>query len=165
MNKMKLRGLMWMTMLILSIIFGYFVNQYFAWSSIDLIYRILGIFILMLSGLTLRKSGKALKQLGKPKDNKFGETTELVTTGIYECIRHPHHTGIGLFLIGFALLLGWKAYVFIFLPFQLLMLFSFVKFVEEPEAVKKFGDTYIEYSKRVPRFIPRLRCLRKNKGK
>ena len=137
----------------------YFGLTYLSSSSISL--RVLGSFIIFLSFILLRSSGKALKHFGMRSQKGFGETDTLVTTGIYGCIRHPHHTGIALFVLGFGFLIASFSFLLFFVPFFWLVICLFVKRVEEPEAIKKFGTKYIEYSKKVPAFIPRITCFSK----
>jgi len=36
-----------------------------------------------------------------------------------------------------------------------------IKFVEEPGAIKKFGDEYLSYKKQVPWFCVKIKCLKK----
>jgi len=44
----------------------------------------------------------------------------------------------------------------IFTPLFLLVHIMYLKFIEEKELEKKFGQAYIVYKQRVPMFIPRL---------
>jgi protein-S-isoprenylcysteine O-methyltransferase Ste14 len=81
---------------------------------------------------------------------------ELVATGFYRYVRNPMYVGILLILIGH--FLWFKAIsliiyaTIVFLGFHL-----FVTLYEEPTLKRKFGDSYEEYLRRVPRWIPRLR--------
>jgi protein-S-isoprenylcysteine O-methyltransferase Ste14 len=47
--------------------------------------------------------------------------------------------------------------VVFFTPLFILVNVWELKEIEEPELVKRFGDTYIEYQRRTPMFIPGLR--------
>jgi protein-S-isoprenylcysteine O-methyltransferase Ste14 len=79
----------------------------------------------------------------------------VVVSGLYRFVRNPMYGGVELLvlgeawlfssmrLLGYALLLG--------LGFHL-----FVVFYEEPALKKKFGGTYQEYCRSVPRWIPWL---------
>lgn len=158
MDVMKKRAMMWGLIMILSVAGSLIIDSLLNFSPLALYIRLLGIPIVLGSFYLLRISGRALKKYGMKESKKFGETDTLVTEGIYSRIRHPHHTGIMLFFIGFGLLLGSLSFVIIATPMLILLVVIFVLKVEEPEAIKKFGDAYIEYSKKVPRFIPRIRC-------
>ena len=161
---MRKRALMWFLMIIISIIAAYFIDFSLSLSSLGIYSRIFGLILILSSSMLLRASGKALKQFGMKTKRGFGETDTLVTIGIYGCIRHPHHTGIAMFIVGFGFLYASPTFLLIFVPLLLLAVYTFVKRVEEPEAVKKFGDAYIEYSKEVPAFIPRLNCFHRKKS-
>jgi protein-S-isoprenylcysteine O-methyltransferase Ste14 len=77
---------------------------------------------------------------------------ELETRGIYACMRHPRYTGMMAAVAGACLLAssrlmwilaaGWWPLAF------------FVILLEERELRARFGPAYIEYAKRVPRFLP-----------
>ncbi|MHA1752791.1 MAG: methyltransferase family protein [Candidatus Helarchaeota archaeon] len=81
---------------------------------------------------------------------------------MYGCIRHTHHIGIALFINSFGLLIGSFSFIVIFTLIYLFMIVIFVKKIEEKEAIKKFGNDYIQYKKKVPSFIPHLKCFRRN---
>ena len=159
MEKMRKRAIMWFLMLIAGIVTSYFLDLYLGLSSLGMYSKIIGITIIIFSSLLLRASGKALKQFGMRTKKGFGETDTLVTSGIYGCIRHPHHTGIALFILGFGFLIGLPAFLLFVVPVFWVVIYLFVKRVEEPEAIKKFGEAYIEYSKKVPSFIPKMNCF------
>ena len=78
----------------------------------------------------------------------------LVVRGLYRFARNPMYIGVGLTLIGEALLfrstqLGWYA-LFVLVAFHL-----FIVLYEEPTLRRKFGATYQGYCASVPRWIPR----------
>ena len=83
------------------------------------------------------------------------ETTAFVTYGPFRYVRNP------IYLAGITLLLGvgllystWRA-VDLVLPLLLLLYFHVaVVWFEEPALRRRFGSTYEEYCKRVPRWLP-----------
>jgi len=81
---------------------------------------------------------------------------ELVVTGLYRHVRNPMYIGILLVNMGHFLWFGyWNLLSYagvVFIAFH-----SFVTLYEEPTLKRKFGAAYVEYLKRVPRWIPRLR--------
>lgn len=81
----------------------------------------------------------------------------LVTAGIYKYARHPRYVEYPLWSLGFALIFG---YVFLlWFSFYLFLAFWLVSYFEESELVRRFGEAYREYQRKVPRFFVRLRCL------
>lgn len=81
---------------------------------------------------------------------------ELVAVGLYRYTRNP------MYVSGLIGLLGWIAWspslalVLAFL-FFFLATHTFVTLYEEPTLKKKFGTTYEEYLKKVPRWILRFK--------
>jgi len=86
---------------------------------------------------------------------------ELVTTGPYALVRNPMHAGIYILLFGVGVLFRSVSLVSIFIPLFILLDVLELRAVEETELEKRLGKEYIEYKKKVPMFIPRL----KMKGK
>ena len=80
--------------------------------------------------------------------------TKLVVAGPYRHLRHPMITGVACVLAGEALVFGstglatWLA---IFVAVNAIYLPA----VEEPRLVRRFGEDYRQYMKRVPRWLPR----------
>ena len=66
------------------------------------------------------------------------------------------HLGWTIVLIGLALLMRSFTLLLIFIPLFVLVHIIYLKFIEEQELEKKFGQPYIDYKKHVPMFIPRL---------
>ncbi|HSJ86122.1 MAG TPA: isoprenylcysteine carboxylmethyltransferase family protein [Anaerolineales bacterium] len=81
---------------------------------------------------------------------------ELVAVGFYRFVRNPMYVGILLILIGHFLWYGFWL-LLVYAAFTFLMTHLFVTLYEEPTLRSKFGSTYEEYLKEVPRWIPRLR--------
>lgn len=89
----------------------------------------------------------ALPVIDKPK--KF------IVSGLYKYCRNPMYLADLLIFIGGFLLLGHILLLFyIVLAFPVIHLF--VVYIEEPELKKIFGKQYDEYTKKIPRWIPKL---------
>ncbi|HLA87322.1 MAG TPA: isoprenylcysteine carboxylmethyltransferase family protein [Anaerolineales bacterium] len=93
---------------------------------------------------------------GKGTPAPFDPPRELVVTGLYNYVRNPMYVGVEMMLVGhylwfgYWLLLGYAA--FLFLAFH-----ASILFYEEPTLKKKFGRSYENYLKTVPRWIPLLK--------
>ncbi len=87
----------------------------------------------------------------------FNPPPKLVTTGPYAYARNPMLTGVFTLLFGLGVLFRSISLVFIFTPLFVLLNVLELRAVEEPELGKRLGKEYVEYKKRVPMFIPRLR--------
>jgi protein-S-isoprenylcysteine O-methyltransferase Ste14 len=81
---------------------------------------------------------------------------ELVAVGFYRYVRNPMYVGVLLILIGHFL---WFKHVslIVYAVVAFLIVHLFVTLYEEPTLKRKFGASYEEYLKKVPRWIPRLR--------
>jgi len=82
---------------------------------------------------------------------------ELIVSGPYAWVRNPMLTGVFGALVGLGLLLHSLGLALIWTPAYALVHMAELKRVEEPELARRFGASYLEYKKRVPMFIPRLR--------
>jgi len=84
---------------------------------------------------------------------------ELIVRGSYRFVRNPMYFGCCLILFGQALL--FKSFgFFLYLLVFFLLLHMLVVLVEEPMLKHQFGESYEQYCRSVPRWIPRLRAFR-----
>ena len=79
---------------------------------------------------------------------------KLVTDGVYAYVRHPQYTGFMLMTLG--LLVHWATIpLLVMWPLLILQYYRLAK-REEDEMIEEFGDEYLEYMGRTPRFFPTL---------
>jgi protein-S-isoprenylcysteine O-methyltransferase Ste14 len=78
-----------------------------------------------------------------------------VVRGAYQFVRNPMISGVIMLLFGEALVLLSPAHGMWAIGFLALNLF-YIPVVEEPQLERRFGESYREYCRHVPRFIPRL---------
>jgi protein-S-isoprenylcysteine O-methyltransferase Ste14 len=134
---------------------GWFVDP-LAWYQVISWLLLLAALVPLAFGVQrLRSAGKpAPRRAGEPELLGFEKTTQLVTTGIYQYIRHPLYSSL--------LLLAWG--IFFKLPDVRGLLLagsasSFLMYTaraDEAECLRYFGKPYAEYMKRTRRFIPFL---------
>jgi len=89
------------------------------------------------------------KKGGVAEGDSFIETTKLVTGGLYSVIRHPQYLGWALLLLGMLLINQHWILIAIGVP-AILLIYVFLGQADK-ELVKKFGEPYEAYMKRVPR--------------
>jgi len=89
----------------------------------------------------------------------FNPPPKLITNGLYAYIRNPMLLGLFIFLTGLGILLGSLSLIFIFTPLFILINVLYLKAIEEKEMEKKFGVQYLEYKRKVPMFIPKLKAI------
>ncbi len=119
--------------------------------------RLLGLAGLVLAHFPLKRTGRLLNALGEPQE--WGCTSRLVTIDIYECVRHPHHLGVGLFMTSLGLLIGHPGSFLIITITQWTWVLVFLLRVEEWELLDKFGLEYEAYRRKTPMLLPRPGCL------
>lgn len=83
-------------------------------------------------------------------------TKEFLLSGPYKYCRNPMMLGFFLYLAGWASVFNragsWAAAVIL-----MVLLILEIKAIEEKELEGRFGDTYREYKKKTPSFVPRFR--------
>lgn len=107
-----------------------------------------GTIVFILAVRTMRDSWRA----GVSKTDK----TELITTGIYKFSRNPAFLGFDLLYIGI-LLMFFNWFLFILTLFAVIMYHLQIVNVEEDFLLSAFGDEYLQYKKKVCRYIGRKR--------
>jgi protein-S-isoprenylcysteine O-methyltransferase Ste14 len=82
----------------------------------------------------------------------------LVTKGIYSQVRHPQYLGLILLTAGIAFL--WPT--FSTLVMWPILVFLYYRLAKEEEGVLevRFGQEYVEYRRKVPRFVPQWSQIR-----
>lgn len=81
-------------------------------------------------------------------------TKHFLQNGPYKYVRNPMIMGFFLYILGWAFLSNcWLALGAAALTLALLLME--IKFIEEPELEKRFGNAYLEYKKEVPFMFPK----------
>jgi protein-S-isoprenylcysteine O-methyltransferase Ste14 len=103
----------------------------------------------------------AVRGLGTPAP--VAPTKFLVTTALHRYVRNPMYIGVFGVILGEAAMfrsVRLLAYAALFcVPVQL-----FVVYYEEPTLRRQFGESYDEYRRSVPRWIPKFRVRQKRSG-
>jgi protein-S-isoprenylcysteine O-methyltransferase Ste14 len=96
--------------------------------------------------------------VGLPELSPQRHATPLVRTGIYARVRHPRYVQFWLGLLGWALITNYLTVYVLWLLW--LAAIGWIVVLEERELRERFGEEYREYSRQVPRFLPRLGARR-----
>jgi methanethiol S-methyltransferase len=80
---------------------------------------------------------------------------KLVTEGVYSYVRHPQYSGLFLVTVGF--LIQWPSILTLIMWPILMWTYYRLAMREEKDVEKQFGKAYLDYKKRVPAFIPKLK--------
>ena len=122
-------------------------------SSVNNAFRIIGIIILAFGVVVFNVSVLQMKdnwRAGVQREEK----TELVTTGIYSISRNPAFLGFDLMYIGIMVtFFNW--YLCIATCIVIILFHLQIVNVEEEFLLEAFGDEYLEYRKRVCRYLGR----------
>jgi len=114
------------------------------WNLLGLIPLVIGLALNIIADGAFRRAGTTVKP--------FQESTALLTDGVYSISRHPMYLGFVLILIGVAILLGSLTPWVIIPIFAVLMEVVFIQ-VEERMLGEKFGPAWIDYKKKVRRWL------------
>ena len=169
---MSLKGCSWMdfvpvtlssVLFISQIIVGIFllsdVSQIAVFAYVGAgLYFISGIIFGALPVIEFRKKGRVRK------GNSYIHTTKLVDTGIYSIVRHPQYVTFILWAIAGMLLFQHWIIILLGLPVIPLTYIDLIR--AEKSSIKKFGDDYETYMKKVPRanfLLGIIRHLRRRK--
>ena len=107
------------------------------------LYVFSGLIFGMLPVFEFRKKG------GVTEGKSYIYTTKLVDTGIYSIVRHPQY--ITFILWGIAGMLLFQHWIVVCLGIPIIPLIYIDLINADKDGVKKFGEEYKEYMKKVPR--------------
>lgn len=156
-NKLfKYRGQIPVVLFLLAIPVVYFTDYkcFDSNPNLDLFLLITCVFI-SLSGQVIRSIaiGTANKHTSG-RNTKEGQVAEALNTkGIYSTVRHPLYLGNYLMWIGIVAY-TYNIYFVIIVSLLFWLYYERIMFAEERFLERKFGDDYINWSLKVPAFIP-----------
>jgi len=156
MSVCRVRLILWLILVSVSIAGGIAADFILRTEPFPVLVRFLGLAGMVLAHFPLKRTGKLLKLLGDSKE--WGCTSRLVTKDLYQCVRHPHHLSVGIFMTSLGLFIGhpWSFLIITIIQWSWVLGFLFI--VEEPELVKKFGAEYKAYRQLVPMLFPTPLC-------
>jgi protein-S-isoprenylcysteine O-methyltransferase Ste14 len=93
--------------------------------------------------------------LGSSPGREYFWPKAFVAVGPFRYVRNPMALGAAIGLTGLGLLLQ-SGFGLIFAGLVFFVMYLVVVFVEEPGLEKRFQDSYREYRRNVPRWVPRL---------
>jgi len=156
MSTCRIRLILWFILVGVSVSGGIALDVALGTRAFPLALRLLGLAGIVVAHFPLKRTGRLLRFRGEAE--QWGCTSRLVTDDIYQCVRHPHHLGVGVFMTSLGLLIGHRWSFLIITASQWLWIFGFLFLVEEPELRQKFGKAYEAYRRDVPMLVPQLRC-------
>lgn len=106
--------------------------------------------LVMGASLALMIAGYLL--LSKGWRQVHGAHRQLVTDGVYAFVRHPQYTGLFLVIVGF--LVQWPTLLTVLMAPVLAYAYVRLARSEEHRMTEQFGQSYTDYSQRLPAFFP-----------
>jgi protein-S-isoprenylcysteine O-methyltransferase Ste14 len=97
----------------------------------------------------------SVKGMGTPAP--IGAPKKLVVNGLYRLVRNPMYIGVFCLILSEVAISG-SLQVLLYLVAVAVCVNLFVLFYEEPHLGEVFGEQYLDYCRRVPRWIPRFRA-------
>lgn len=79
---------------------------------------------------------------------------KLAQTGPYAYVRHPQYIAFVIIMLGF--LLQWPTLLTVLMFPVLVVMYARLGIHEEVDMLAQFGDEFVAYQQRTPRFIPRF---------
>lgn len=92
---------------------------------------------------------------GLPEVQSDPGDVKLLTEGIFSVIRHPRYVEAMLGCVSWSMIVNYRE-IYVLTAISLVAIYLVVV-IEERELRQRFGQAYVEYAARVPRFIPRSR--------
>jgi len=114
--------------------------------------------LVSLSGQALRVMVIGLVYITRGGQNRQVWANALVDGGMFAHCRNPLYVGNALIVLGLAIVHnGWAMYLIAVPAF--VVAYACIVAAEEEYLFGRFGDTYVQYCQRVPRWVPSLRGL------
>jgi protein-S-isoprenylcysteine O-methyltransferase Ste14 len=108
--------------------------------------------LIFVAGTALNVGGFITQKRAGTDPIPFNPTTRIVAHGLYRFTRNPMYIGFALWTLGLAILVD-SAWMLLALPIGLVLVDRIVVTREERYLERKFGEEYLNYKRRVRRWI------------
>ena len=156
---LALRSLLW-TVLLPGMVAGYIPWRYFGVSQVQLDFsnplHLLGLGVVAVGVALLAACIWEFAHRGRGTLSPVDPPKALVVQGLYRYVRNPMYVAVSAIVLGEALLVRSTA-LLVYWAIFFALVNLFVRFYEEPALRAQFGDSYERYTKRVGRWLPRLK--------
>jgi protein-S-isoprenylcysteine O-methyltransferase Ste14 len=115
--------------------------------------KILGGIVLAAGAVLVLETTARFAFHGRGTPAPWAPPERFVERGSYRFVRSPMYLGVLLLIVGQALLLG-REILFAWAVAAWLIFTSFLVFYEERDLRRRFGDEYVDYTRRVRRWVP-----------
>lgn len=108
--------------------------------------------LLVIAGIALNAGGFIIQKRAGTDPIPFNPSTRIVAHGLYRFTRNPMYIGFALCTLGLAILVD-SAWMLLAVPIGLVLIDRIVITREERYLERKFGEEYLNYKRRVRRWI------------
>jgi protein-S-isoprenylcysteine O-methyltransferase Ste14 len=108
--------------------------------------------LLVFVGIALNVGGFITQKRAGTDPIPFNPSTRIVVQGLYRFTRNPMYIGFALWTLGLAILVD-SAWMLLAVPIGLILTDRIVITREERYLERKFGEEYLDYKRRVRRWI------------
>ena len=144
----------------------WFIPRWLAGGDLHPRWNAISIVLMTIGGLIMLRCVWDFAWRGRGTPAPWDPPRKLVVTGLYRWVRNPMYLGMAIFLIGEALLLpDITRELLIVLACALAVVTVFIMAYEEPTLRGLFGEDYVEYCRKVRRWIPRVRPFDNDKAR
>ena len=154
---LALRSLLW-TVLLPGVVAGYVPWRYFGVRSaqprLANPVHVLGMVLIVAGVVLLAACIWEFFKRGRGTLSPVEPPRELVVQGLYRYVRNPMYLSVSAIVLGEVLITGSRDLLVYWLIF-FIAANLFVMFYEEPNLRARFGESYVRYTQRVGRWLPR----------
>lgn len=108
--------------------------------------------LLLAAGIALNVAGFLTQKRAGTDPIPFNPSTRIVAHGLYRFTRNPMYIGFALLTLGLAVLVD-SAWMLLAVPIGLVLIDRMIITREEGYLERKFGEEYLDYKRRVRRWI------------
>jgi len=137
------------------------ISTVFLYNSANLVKLLYTGWVILTLGIVFLLWSSKSRKKGHTEDNSSRKA--LVESGMYAFVRHPEF--LGHILIIFALVIISQHLICLITGAILIVLLCLAMIEEEKRNIKKFGDSYRDYMKRVPRINLIVGIIKHSKSK
>lgn len=139
-------------LVVVPVVLVWLAADFLAFSIYD--FKFLGLIVGVVGASFLLNMFVYFALAGRGTPAPFDPPKRLVTNGLFRYVRNPGYIGGVLVIVGEGIFFE-STVVFIYATFMWVMFHTYVVYYEEPSLKKIFGESYDEYLKITPRWIPR----------
>lgn len=141
-----------MTLILIPLLFIWLNFQFSLPTYSFLMFRLVGVVLILFGTAFLLYSISLFHFSGKGTPVPINPPKKLVVKGVYKHTRNPMYISLLLILLGYFIVFG-QLLLLLNLFIMTVLFHLFVTRYEEPTLNKKFGKTYTDYCKGVPRWL------------